>query len=348
MKGKAVKKLWSVGMVLILLHSIFVRQTNAQMLNVEQNNTMQQNEWVNWYPANFVLHDEVAEFAEQFADQYPRCDLPSAVHDWICDNIFYDWDAFYEGTYSALQANDVLKEKKAVCEGISNLTQELLIALDIPCIKVWGVAISREDSWDETDLDLNRVNHTWNEYFMDGRWHFVDCTMDMNNRFEDGMFVNVEKEQTFFDPDNSFFSWTHKILYRGDDAPNNVPSEWAKVELSAAMEGCGFNLQYFSDYRASILKSEFCSLFGRASEEMTTITRAEAAELLFQHLNADRSNENVFSDLADCSESAMAAINTLYRLDIMRGTGERTFSPNSRLTRQEAIIVAARLIRNEG
>ena len=321
---------------------------DLEKLDVLAENASIQEQWVNWYPANQTIHDETAELAHRLKKDCSYSDLPQVVHDWICDNIFYDLDAYKKGTYSALQANDVLKEQKAVCEGIANLVQELLLEADIPCIKVWGVSKPVDMSWIEADLDVNRVNHTWNEFFMDGQWHTVDCTMDMKNRYENGLFTKCGKKQTYFDPDIRILSITHRILYRGNDIPNNVPSEWAKHELTLAVERDCFDPAIFTNYDSPITRKELCALLGCTSEEADTMTRAEAAEIISTFITIDPSEENFYSDLTGFNEILTAEINTLHRLGIMRGTGEKTFSPNSLLTRQEAIIIAARLFNSIG
>lgn len=299
-------------------------------------------QWVNWYPSGLVFDSEVAELGRRFAREFNGTDIPHVVHDWVCENIYYDWDAFSEERYSALKAGDVLRERKAVCEGISNLTRELLLNADVPCIKVWGSAIEADSSWFDTTLDTSRVNHTWNEYYLDGAWHYLDCTMDMTNRYENGVFCKGEIQNEFFDPSPEFFAKTHKILYRGEDTPADLPSEWAKQELKQTMDQRLYPISCFSKYHEPATKEDFQQLFGFSYEREDSLTRAEAAELLLQDLTLEIEEMDYFDDLSDCDGIKRRCVNLAFGLGVMRGIGNRWFSPAAFLSREEAILVAAR------
>ena len=53
-------------------------------------------------------------------------DKVKAVHDWVAENIYYDYEAFYSGDYKNGDAVNVLSSKRAVCEGYANLVAALL------------------------------------------------------------------------------------------------------------------------------------------------------------------------------------------------------------------------------
>lgn len=185
-------------------------------------------QWANWRPMTLDRGEELRRLAESFAGQaQTRAEIPLFVHDWICENICYDYDALAQEACSALAASDVLRERRGVCEGIANLTQSLLLEAGIPCIKVWGAAISEESSWETSGINLERVNHTWNEFYLEDRWHTLDCTIDMGNRYENGQYVHAQRGSDYYDPEETELARMHKRLYRGNDLLENIPSAWA-------------------------------------------------------------------------------------------------------------------------
>lgn len=316
--------------------------------DIELHNEWQNGLWVNWYPEDLAVDDEVRDLADQLRAANTQDALPKAIHDWVCDNIYYDYDALDDETYSALRADDVLRDRKAVCEGIANLVQGLFISLEIPCIKTYGIAVSDTALLTENCMDMNRVNHTWNEFYVDGRWYPVDCTMDMHNRYESGTFISGDRSDTFFAQESAAFAQTHIILHRGTDNPENVPSEWAIPELTAAVNSKRFALSCFSQYHRPITKEAFYKILGDRREGANLITRSEAARILYERCQTAGSSAAQFSDLDECDEETREAVLSLRERGIVRGIGSELFLPNAFLTRQEAIVLVMRYFESEG
>ena len=91
------------------------------------------------------------------ADDYTKI---KAVHDYIMNNIHYDY------SYSKYSAYDALIEKSVVCQGYSSLTYKMLKELGV------GVRIITGKG--------NGGNHAWNIVRINGKWYNIDNTWDSN------------------------------------------------------------------------------------------------------------------------------------------------------------------------
>jgi len=137
-----------------------------------------------------------------------------AIHDWVCENIYYDYDVFNSSGMQDIAPDDIIKSRRTMCSGYAQLTRALVLAQGIPCIIAEGYALGiQEDSWDNDKLESGAVNHDWNEAYADGRWVIMDNTWDSKNRYENGEYETVTNcGYTYFDSDLSFFSLKHSVL----------------------------------------------------------------------------------------------------------------------------------------
>lgn len=302
--------------------------------------------WVNFRPAEWDRGDTVRALSLTLAAQAgTREALPRLVHDWICDNIYYDEDAFEAGIYAELSASETLRARKGVCESFANLAQSLLLEAGVPCIKVWGAAIPEGGRWPEAGIDPERVNHTWNEYYLDGRWHPMDCTMDMGNRFRAGAFLPGVRGSAYLDPSPGFFAETHRCLQRGFDLPEDLPDGWAVPELEQAAQRGAVPLAYFGRYREAVTGRELCGILGADGGTDEPLSRARAAVLLAGRLGTGTQEGGAFSDTRPCGAEERQAVEALARRGVTAGTGNGQFSPQAIITRQEAIVLIERLYR---
>jgi len=143
-------------------------------------------------------------------------DKAMAVHDWLCNNIYYDYDAYYGRTaYGDSSALGVLKSKKSVCEGYANLNAALLRASGIPAKKISGYALGLSTSgvWPTGMNPNNDSNHAWNEAYVDGRWIIIDATWDSSNAWEHGKISDNTglRGYHYFDISPTLFAADHAI-----------------------------------------------------------------------------------------------------------------------------------------
>lgn len=156
-----------------------------------------------------VYNETIKEFALGLVKDIKYTgDKVKAIHDWIADNIYYDYDAYY-GTSGALDVYDGEKcfsTKRAVCQGYAELFNIMLHSVGIPSRVVHGKAINYNESWDTED----RVpNHAWNEVNIDGRWVTIDVTWDSTNKYEKQEYQKGIIRYTYYDPTVEFFSISH-------------------------------------------------------------------------------------------------------------------------------------------
>ena len=183
---------------------------------VYQHNKKFVSEWVN--PVGYIedvtdqgiiaLSNEICKDAKDDYDKVRK------IHDWVAENIYYDFDAFYMNTKTEYTAADVLKSRKSVCEGYANVVCALVSAQGIPCRKVTGYAlgIGTSEEWTERDAARTNANHAWNRAYVNNRWVNIDATWDSQNHYVGGDFKKEAIRSTYFDITDLAFSNTHKYL----------------------------------------------------------------------------------------------------------------------------------------
>ncbi|MDR2497022.1 MAG: tetratricopeptide repeat protein [Tannerellaceae bacterium] len=144
-----------------------------------------------------------------------------AIHDWVCNNIWYDWDSFRSGNIKGVSTIGTINSRKSVCEGYARVTATLLRAVGIPAKKISGFALgvsSNKSGWTADNINSSESNHAWNEAFIDGEWIIIDTTWDSSNKFEKGRFSTGTglKGCRYFDATLAMFSMDHKILESAD------------------------------------------------------------------------------------------------------------------------------------
>lgn len=95
------------------------------------------------------------------------------VHDWICQNVEYDYEGTDKDKVSRVIASHnilgVFAHHKAQCEGIAKAVKVLLNAVDVKCIVVTGDSIKSGQC----------VPHAWNIVDIDGEPYQLDVTWDV-------------------------------------------------------------------------------------------------------------------------------------------------------------------------
>ncbi len=134
-----------------------------------------------------------------------------AVHDWVAENIYFDYDALYAQKGWPKDAVETLSARRGLCEGYANLTTALLRACGIPAKTVIGYALYGDDrSWTLSNMYGDRANHAWTEAFADGRWIMMDVTWDSDNAYRGGQYQSAGADRTYFDNTLEFFSYSHR------------------------------------------------------------------------------------------------------------------------------------------
>ena len=96
-----------------------------------------------------------------------------SIFTWVATHIKYDDMAFNTKKYSDYSATNVLKSKKAVCEGYSNLFAALCLEANIESEKIIG--FSKGYSYNRKKK-FKDTNHAWNAAKIDNQWRLFDVT----------------------------------------------------------------------------------------------------------------------------------------------------------------------------
>jgi transglutaminase/protease-like cytokinesis protein 3 len=172
----------SIKIILLLLFSFVAMQTNGQ-------STSKIDELISGYPVQFDSYEELTkQISKDFRTDAERA---RAAFAWIAMNISYDTKGInkvqkVQFTYSSEEdlktqkaafrkdlASQVLKKRKALCEGYATLYQEICKLLAIECVIVPGIAKRFSSEIGKRDLPSN---HVWNAIKINGEWKLVDIT----------------------------------------------------------------------------------------------------------------------------------------------------------------------------
>ena len=251
-----------------------------------------------------------------------------AVHDWVAQNIYYDFDDFYGITKNnKYDSATVLSTRKSTCEGFSNLAIDMLRIAGVPVKKVYGYALGLSA---KKPILEGTTNHAWTEAYADGRWVVFDTTWDTGNEWRNGAIAKsggMHSDRPYFDPKMEDLSLSHRIdTYDPDSRAITTPSDWAEADVNRAN-----SLLFVPDvlnkaYQNNITRAEFCAL----------------ATLLYESIKGEITGRKAFADTKDINVEKMAS------LDVVTGVGNNRFNPNGELTREQAAAILSRLANSLG
>lgn len=315
----------------------------------------------NLLPVNPIVK---AKSDEICVNKATDADKAYAIYEWICTNIGYDRDALYslsayESTYTS--PSDVLKNKRAVCEGLSNLFMAMCNAQNIPCRVIIG----------QTPNISNVTGHAWNEVYISGGgnaagWYFVDCTAGGSLAYENGNYsLKYSEKQAKYNRDCYFMSdeklVDNYVMYSGvanttlvslDSSVSSDASEWAIDDIKKAVSYSLLQDDLLRDnYTTPVTRRYFCELLSRyvyvaylnsVTNDSTTISeygalRNDANNFLFEYMSLV--NDEDYSDI----------LPTDWRIGFCMGAGiaygksATEFCPDDYLTRAEAATMLYRL-----
>ena len=130
---------------------------------------------------------------------------------WIAENISYDVKAFVHyrpSRYQPVAPDEVLKQRKAVCQGYADLFQEMCRLVNIPSRIVPGYSKGFGYQGNET---FDHADHAWNAVRVDGQWHLLDVTWASGGINDQLKFVKNYQDR-FFLTDPSVFIQDHMPL----------------------------------------------------------------------------------------------------------------------------------------
>ncbi|GAA3569843.1 transglutaminase domain-containing protein [Snuella lapsa] len=236
-------------------------------------------EVVSNFPTKFKsIQDFATKINESFSTDLEKT---RAVYYWISNNIAYDFEALKnKKNYFSYDSEDelinkmkilsekVLKRKKAVCEGYSQLLKFTLKELNIECEVINGYAKKYT-----TDIGRKRngSNHAWNCVKLNGKWQLIDATWSTGFSDENNKHFKFNDMYFLIDPEKLIL--TH--------LPNNPERQFLNTPIK---KESFFSLPvFFSEYYNSGLKINHKTMGLIKAKENDTI------KLIF-----DKADENRF------------------------------------------------------
>jgi len=148
--------------------------------------------------------EEIIELAQEITkDLNTDMEKTRAIHDWVGSNIAYDVDAYFSGSYvsKSWDALTVLKNRKAICFGYSNLVAALNRAAGLESKVIIGDANVYQVGW---------TAHAWNKVLVDGRWISQDVTWDAGGVDFNRRSFKFDLKHKYFDPTPEEFAKDHR------------------------------------------------------------------------------------------------------------------------------------------
>lgn len=136
-------------------------------------------------------------------------DKARALAQWVSQNIYYDYDAFYSSvTTQTLSLGSTLSLHRSVCGGYANLYAALCQAQGIECLIAQGAVVQNNLSFEEADT---APSHEWNLVHIDGRYFWVDTLWNNSgNSYSGGIYTDGEPYMRYFDPTEEAMAQNHR------------------------------------------------------------------------------------------------------------------------------------------
>jgi hypothetical protein len=125
-----------------------------------------------------------------------------SIFRWIAENIDYNVEDFFTGSYGNMNSKDLLKSRKSVCDGYSDIFQSLATEAGLESARVsgWGKGYGYQPGKKFNDSS----NHAWNAVKINGSWYLIDCTWGAGYINEDKKYIRKFDDHYFMTPPSEF------------------------------------------------------------------------------------------------------------------------------------------------
>jgi hypothetical protein len=125
-----------------------------------------------------------------------------SIFRWIAENIDYNVEGLFTGNYGNMNSKDLLKSRKSVCDGYSDIFQSLATEAGLESARVsgWGKGYGYQPGKKFNDSS----NHAWNAVKINGSWYLIDCTWGAGYINEDKKYVRKFDDHYFMTPPSEF------------------------------------------------------------------------------------------------------------------------------------------------
>lgn len=180
-----------------------------------------------------------------------------AIFDWITKNIEYDVEAYQSNRVGWKQCDpkEVLKTKKAVCQGYAELFQKIAQDSGLECKVIVGKAKT-----------FGFGNHAWNAVKVDSVWRLVDACWGAGG-YSGDKFIRSYKPYYFFTPPEKMIEDHYPLLVENQLLSKPVTEKEFFGEDNDVYQPVMYTLLLAEEKeysRAELLATQVVTGFGRA------------------------------------------------------------------------------------
>lgn len=193
----------------------------------------------------------LVKLAGQLTEPYStEAEKYRSIFAWITHNIAYDLEALKNPAVRVTEPVGVIRRKKTVCQGYSNLFLSLCTAANLECVYISG--------WTHNELKIGKplaakTTHSWNAIKIKDEWYLCDVTWAAGYTTDNpSAFIFQYKEHYFCTPPELFFydhfpqeaKWLLGVQSSREDFINqpNFYSEAIKINLKELKPGNGMQI----------------------------------------------------------------------------------------------------------
>jgi hypothetical protein len=125
-----------------------------------------------------------------------------AIFRWITENIDYNVEVFFKGGTGPTNSEDVLKSRKSVCYGYSDIFLSLAREAGLETIRISGYGKGYGYAPGKNFSGL--PNHAWNAVKINGSWYLMDSTWGAGYVSVDKKYVRKFDDHFFMTPPSQF------------------------------------------------------------------------------------------------------------------------------------------------
>jgi len=176
-----------------------------------------------------------------------------AIFKYVTENISYDTRAYNSNVRRINKTNlDVLRRKKAVCWGYSELIREMCTYAGIMCQSISGYARDLQ----VPSRPFEKANHAWNAVRLNGEWFLLDATWASGIKSEEDYFMSVYGVDYFLTPPSLFIKNHFPMLPMWQLLSCPLSLEQFYAESEVGQESCSFNYNKKIDQFLKLSKLE--------------------------------------------------------------------------------------------
>jgi hypothetical protein len=125
-----------------------------------------------------------------------------AIFRWITENIDYNVEVLFQGGSGATDSEDVLKSRKSVCYGYSDIFLSLAKEAGLEAVRISGYG--KGYGYLPGKNFSGPFNHAWNAVRINGSWYLMDCTWGGGYVSGDRKYVRLFDDHYFMTPPSQF------------------------------------------------------------------------------------------------------------------------------------------------